>query len=406
MDIVIKVIIICGIMFTASAQGPNRNRGEGFYQTVNSNTPGAGNSWITPEASFFIWANKSPDTTNAVSSTKPGYFPFAALSSETGILNNASLIMESRLLSYSRNNRLQFGNIAAGGKLTLPDNRQIRFHGLGLELKYIWNYPGDTFPSLAGYRLGATGFAPEGYIVSGSNFQFKAIYDADFIGLYSWLPIKIAVNAGMRIPLKKAGYAVSQYLFSTAISYNGLQYDAFAEYYIEAFNNLTGPIKFVNPEHTIEVHFAENPMYISLGGRIRYNNGVTLYACIPFLVSANVGSAMTTEDLVLLNRSTGKGSVYYDEKSRGITDPFDPWFAKWKIIARISFPLFYKQTGSEMMRNFLLLKNKKDGKKIDIDDQLKTFDKKKNLQSDEEKERKKRLDEIQKRREQIDKTDQ
>jgi hypothetical protein len=154
------------------------------------------------------------------------------------------------------------------------------------------------------------------------------------------------------------------------------------------------------------VHFAENPMYISLGGRIRYNNGVTLYACIPFLVSSNVGSAMTTEDLVLLNRSTGKGSVYYDEKSRGITDPFDPWFSKWKIIARISFPFFYKQTGSEMMRNFLLLKNKKDGEKIDIDDQLKTFDKKKNLQSDEEKERKKRLDEIRERREQIDKTDQ
>jgi hypothetical protein len=154
----------------------------------------------------------------------------------------------------------------------------------------------------------------------------------------------------------------------------------------------------------MEVYFWENPMYITLGGRIRYENGMTLSGFVPLLVSANVGSSMTTADeLAVTNSQIKPGDPFYGEHLRGITDPFDPWFAKWKIVAELSFPILYRQTGAEMMRNFLLLKNRKEGEKIDIDERLKKFEVQKDSLGGEDSDKKKRLEEIRKRREQVDK---
>ena len=401
-------VVALGVLVSfAAAQGPKRNRGEGIYQTSGSNTAGAGNVWATIRGIGFIWANKSLDTTLANASEKPGYFPFGEVASEIGIINHASLLVESRLLSYTRNHWFQFGNIAAGVKLTLPNNKELRLHGWGLELKYIWNSPGDTFPSVAGFRAGTTGFAPEGYIVDGSMVQFKGIYEVDCITLYSWLPVKITANAGMRVPFKKTSYVASQFLFDTGILYTGLGFDVFAEYSLEAFNNITGPKPFqgLGGNKKMEVYFWENPMYLSLGGRIRYDNGVTLFACVPFLVSANIGSAMTTTDKKRLNDARAPGDQFYAEHMRGMTDPFDPWFAKWKIVGELTIPVFYKQTGSEMMRNFLMMKNRTEGQKIDIDERIRKFEARGDSAANDETDRKKRLEEIQKRREQIDKSE-
>jgi hypothetical protein len=378
-----------------------RNRGEGIFQTVCSNTAGFKNIWLTLQVESFIWANKTLDSTRANASEKPGYFPFGEMASEIGILNFASLLVESRVLSYTRNHWFQFGNAVLGLKATLPHNKELRFQGAGVEVKYIWNSPGDTFPSLAGYRAGATGFAPEGYIVDGSNLQFKCIYDLDFMKRYSWLPLKFSANAGMRIPFKKAIYVAPQFLFNTGLLYSDLGFDVFAEYSLEAFNNFSGPKPFIDLGHPkTEVYFLENPMYVSLGGRIRYTNGMTLFACVPFLLSSNVGSAMTQADKKTLNDARKPEDRFYEEHTRGLTDPFDPWFAKWKIVAAISFPMIYKQTGTEMMRTFLLLKNRKEKQKIDIDERLRALDgNNDSLATDADKRR--RLEEIQKRRDQI-----
>lgn len=401
-----KIAIMAAALVMVSlavAQGPKRNRGEGIYQAAGSNTTGTGNAWVTLRAIGFIWANKALDTTRANASQKPGYFPFGEVSSEIGLLNYASLLFDSRLLSYTRNHWFQFGAIDAGVKLTLPDNKELRRHGVGLEVKYIWNSPGDTFPSVAGFRVGTTGFAPEGYIASGSILQVKCLYDLDVLTVYSWLPLKISCNAGMRLPLKTGTYVTQQFLLDAGVAYAGLGFDVFAEYSLEAFNNFLGPKTFRGLDKVMEVHFRENPMYVSLGGRIRYDNGVTVFACVPFLVSANVGSAMTNADKVLLNQSTDPGSKYYDENKRGLTDPFDPWFAKWKLVGEISIPVFYRQTGSEMMRNFLLLKNRKEGKKIDIDQRLKQVESRGDSLQNDRSDAQRRLEEIRKRREQIDK---
>ena len=143
-------------------------------------------------------------------------------------------------------------------------------------------------------------------------------------------------------------------------------------------------------------------MYLTLGGRIRYDNGVVLQACVPFLLSVNYGSAMTPADKKLLNDARSPGALFYAEHMRGMTDPFDPWFAKWKIAASISAPVLYRQTGSEMMRNFLMMKNRANGRTIDIDDRLKTFESGGDSLKTDDADARKRLETIQKRREQVD----
>jgi hypothetical protein len=387
----------------AFCQGPNRDRGEGMYKVESSNTEGAGNSWLTMRAVGFLWAS-TPD-----SASRPGMFPFFEVSSETGLLDFASLQIASRLLSYPWHHWPQFGNVSAAAKFTLPDNKQLRFRGYGLELKYTYNAT-ENFASLGGYRVGGTGFTAEGYITQGSVFQFKFIHDMDFISKVSWLPLKAGINAGMRIPLTKEPdpswhYILPQYLLDAGISYVGLGFDVFAEYSLEAFNNFGGPIKItgLDSDHSrvMEVAFLENPMYATLGFRIRYDNGMQLYLCVPFLLSQNVGSAMTSADNTLWNTT----NAFADEKARGINSAFDPWFAKWKIVAELKFPIRYRQTGSEMMRNFLLLKGTPRGKKFDLDEQLKKSGAQSDSLATNEKEKKNRLDEINKRREQIEKSE-
>ena len=380
------------------------DRGEGIYQLPSSNTSGLQNIWITLRGTGFLWANKALDTTNANSNQKPGVFPFGEVYSEIGLLQWASLLLESRVFSYTRNGWFQFGNVAAGTKLTIPNNKELRFWGAGVEAKYIWNNTNDTFPSVAGYRIGTTGISPEGYIVDGSNFQIKFVNDFDLLGLYSWLPVKAGISLGTIIPMKKEAYVFDQYLLDIGLSYFGPGYDFFVLYSLAALDNFTEPLIVTNlpPGRKTQIAFSENPMYLTIGGKVRYDNGISISLFIPFLVSQNYGSAMTPEDESALNRSTSPGSIFYDEHQKGLTDPFDPWYAKWKIVAEISFPILYKQTGSEMMRNFLLMKNQDKSKKIDIDEQLRAGAIRDSVAASEQDSRQ-RIEDIKKRREEIQK---
>jgi hypothetical protein len=203
---------------------------------------------------------------------------------------------------------------------------------------------------------------------------------------------------------------MTQYLLDAGVMWTELGFDIFAEYSLEAFNNLFGPIKVtglgadkkVDVRSVMEVAFQENPMFITIGGRIRYDNGVTLCAYLPLLVSKNVGSSMTRADNTKWNQNPG---AFADERARGINTAFDPWFAKWKIVGELTFPVLYRQTGSEMMRNFLLMKNKGGTKKIDIDEQLKAGGAAPDTTAAGEKDKKKRLEDIKKRREAIQKAE-
>lgn len=120
---------------------------------------------------------------------------------------------------------------------------------------------------------------------------------------------------------------------------------------------------------------------------------------------------MTDEDRTALDRHHQK--FYREWHDAGITDPFDPWFAKWKVVGQISFPIRYRQTGAEMRRSFLLMKNRRRGKKIDIDERLKTLEEEQEPSNEKEPETKeseedddaKRLERIRHRRREIQETD-
>lgn len=372
-----------------------RSRGEGFYRCESANTVGHGNIWITLGGIAFLW-DSNPEKDN-----RPEPFAFPEMKAEMGIKNIMSVHLESRPLSYG----WKFGWVALGSKFCILDNKDIRFHAIGVDLTYRQRVLSEFHTSIAGYQDSkGTGFIPEGFIVSGGNLSFKLMHDVDFLAKISNLPLKISTNIGVNIPLNREYMTYSQYLINFGVAYVGLGADVFIEYSLEAFcNNSKEPKLFdLGINKRWEVAWSENPMYLTIGGRIRYPNGLAFFGAVPLLLSHNVGSAMTLEDKIALSKSKNNpDGKYYDEFLRGITDPYDPWYTRWKIILQISYPIRYRQTSAEMKRSFLLLKNKKGKKRIDIDKRMgigkETSDKKK-----EAADRKKRLEAIRKRQEEIE----
>jgi hypothetical protein len=385
------VILWCQAGF--AGQNQRRNRGESYYDCRNSNTPGPGNIWLSLHALSHVWDN-SPVTTDTLAAEADGsdrkwvsnVRAFPEFSIQAGVTDFLSVQAGSRLLSYG----FRPGWYKGGIKCTWPNNKTLRFHGFGLSLDYLY-LTRESSPSLGGY----VGFMPEGFVVKGGNLESLLIYELDFLPKYSVIPVRLLFNGGVRIPLEKRR-ELYQMLMKACVVYSGHNFDFFAQYSIEAFNNITSPA-IIDQEGNKRflVWFSENPMYATLGGNIRYENGVTLSLAVPLLLSVNQGSGMRYDDCVELNRKETPGLFTY-EKEHGIVDPFDPWYVRWKITGTISIPLRFKMTGSEMMRNYLLLKNKKADKKIDIDSRIEEQESP-DTQNEEE-DTKRRLEEIKKKR--------
>jgi len=86
------------------------------------------------------------------------------------------------------------------------------------------------------------------------------------------------------------------------------------------------------------------------------------------------------------------------------TDGFSPFYADWKIVGKMSFPIKFKITSYEMIRKFLLMKNRGEKQVIDIDEAIEKRGEKEKEKGkrDEEEER---LNEIEKRKEKMMKED-
>jgi len=247
-------------------------------------------------------------------------------------------------------------------------------HNAGALIEYSRNLT-ENFPSLGGYRLAGTGFSPEGFVFSGNDLTIKGMYDLDLIVVNSKTAFKIMANLGAQFHLDPVFIEYSEYLAGVGISYSTGTTDFFIEYSLKAFfNKGTDPKKFSfdwgwGNTKIWEVAFTENPAYLTIGGRINYPRGLILYAAVPLLLSTNKGS-----DITYGGNTNKLQAVFPDEKERGITDPFDPWYAKWKVVAGMSYSIRYRQTSSELKRAFLLMKNSTDRKKIDIDQKLNLMD--------------------------------
>lgn len=377
--------------YSTASQNQKRNRGESFYHCMNSNTPGVGNLWLSLSILGHIWDN----VPEYIQETESSGFrwvsnirAFPELYGQGGITDFFSIHTSSRVLSYG----FKPGWFKGGIKITWPNNQDLRLHGFGFAIDYVYQTR-ETTPTLSG----AIGFMPEGFVVKGHNLEMLALHELDLLPLNSLLSIRFLTNLGVRLPLTRRS-ELFQYLATICAVYSGYGFDFFAQYSLEAFNNILKPI-LVKPQKFM-VAFSENPMYITLGGNIRYNNGITLSLSVPILLSVNWGSRKHPEDEQELIDDTQE-DLFRIEKDHGVRLGFDPWYVKWKICGTLTFPIKFEMTGTEMRRNFLILKNRKKGRKIDIDDRLQFQQK---TGSDEEKEKedeKQRLEKIKKKREEL-----
>jgi hypothetical protein len=360
--IISLLITVLTSVITDAAENQKRDRGESFYNCMNSNTSGNGNIWASLTAVGHIWDNTpiAMDSNAAKRKWVSNIRAFPEIRMHAGLFDIASLSLESRVLGNFWNP----GWVSVDCKLTPPNNKELRFHGYALDIKYKYQFI-ESGPSLGGY----VGFMPEGFVSKGHNIEFRSIYELDALPRISKLPVRLIVNNGIRIPLRADRRNFYQFLTDAAIVYSGYGFDFYAEYSLEAFNNFFGPaILQTDKSKKIAVFFSENPMYLIFGGNLRYDNGLVLSITAPILLSTNSESKMTVEDLKNLNHL--RSDLYPQEVKHGVKDPFDPWFVKWKIAGSITFPIRFTMTSSELMRNFLILKNRKQDTKIDIDSKL------------------------------------
>lgn len=359
------IIFLLTLTCTACAQGnQKRNRGESFFNLRNSNTAGSGNIWLSLRGVGHVWDDDpvKMDTSKKINRKWiSNVRAFPEIRIEGGVLNFMSVSVESRLLSYG----FKPGYVSCALKMTTPDNLDLRLNGFALELTYLHQFI-ESNPTLGGYQ----GFMPEGFVVKGNSIEMRFLYELDLLARFSSIPVRFLVNLGTRIPLRKDRLECFQVLGNTGLIYSRYGIDFYTLFSIEAFNNLFGPLIIKEPiDKNIAVYFSENLMYLTLGGNVRYDNGCVLSVSAPLLVSKNRESRMRVEDLVELHRNS-RSEMFGDEKRRGIKDPFDPWFVKWKIAGSITFPLRFRMTSTELMRNYLLFKNRKDQRRIDIDQKI------------------------------------
>jgi hypothetical protein len=398
----IWLIISMGLVVMVNGQTEmKRNRGETFYRCLSSNTEGSGNIWLDLSAIGHVW-DDSPIRLKQAGVQRTGFWvsnarAFPEIRLQGGLFDFAMLSLESRPITYAA---VIPGWVSADAKLTWPNNKTLRFMGAGLDLKFQYNTTNGP-PTLGGY----IGFMPEGYVAKGSVFEAKALFDIDFMARTSFLPFRALVNAGIRLPLGPAYAHNYQFLGDVAVVYSAYDFDCFAAYSLEAFDNFAEPKVFDQGDKKFLVWFQENPMYLIPGGDFRYKNGVTISVALPLLLSANKESKMSVTDLEALHRDSPENRARFPyEMSHGIKDPFDPWFVKWKVVASIAIPLRFKLTSAEMMRNFLLLKNTKRQERLDIDNRLRNFEESPSPEpQDESKDLENRLQEIEKRKEELKK---
>ena len=378
--------IFCLPLMVTGQNSQKRDRGESFYRCESSNTSGPGNIWLSFTGLGLVWDNPPSDDT--LINTKHRWisnvrgFPEARV--QAGITDYLTIKLESRMLSWG----FKPGWVTTALKFTIPNNKELRLNGFGADVKYRYQFI-ETAPTLGGY----IGFMPEGFVTKGSSIDANFLYELDLLARFTNLPLRFLFNGGIRIPLRDNKLQMMQMITDAGLVYNGYGFDFFVIYSGEFFNNFSSPLIISQDSKRFGIFFSENPMYFTFGGDVRYENGLVLSLSIPILVSTNFGSNM--KDLRRLNQ---RDPAFQDELNFRITDPFDPWFVKWKIEVTASYPIRFKMSSAEMMRNFLLYKNRKKEKKIDIDSRLQGIE-----QSDSKKDQNdalKRLEEIKKRREQ------
>jgi len=104
-------------------------------------------------------------------------------------------------------------------KATPPNNKDLRFWGYGARAGFEYSLLKD-FVSLGGLRKGGTGFSPDGIKIEGGTIVAEAIADIDMISKLSFLPLKIIINYGFRLPVDEKYRHLSQYTLEAGMAYS------------------------------------------------------------------------------------------------------------------------------------------------------------------------------------------
>jgi hypothetical protein len=341
--------------------------GDGLYFCENSTTFGKRNIWLNLHGRGFYWDDPDPGT---------GGMPvkiFPCAGADMGLLSFIDAGASMEVLSYGFTVP---GNLKVRTKITTPFNKRIRPLGAALSCTYTLGLL-DHYPSLGGYRNRDIGFYAEGIYIAKNQLEFKFIGDIDFIRLVEFLPFKIYVNIGYRMPVNRDYDFYDQYLFTAGLEYKGLTTDYFVEGHMEVLRGPDGQNWIKNGFYdriTVSMldrngypkifpyHFNENPMYVSPGIRLKYKNGIAVCVAAPILLSREVGFTIKTIT------QAQKDSV--GEPDQPWTDGYSPFYTDWKICGKISVPIRFKSTPSEMVRKFIFLKRRGEKPVLDIDEAI------------------------------------
>jgi len=343
------VLAVAALLFGQGVESTKMISGTGLYWCEDASTIGKGNIIGSAFGRGFKWDEGS-------------FRIFPCIGGEYGILPWLDVSLSSEILTYGWSIP---GDIRLKVKAGLPLENRLRLFNGGISATYINNL-NTSFPS-NGWRIeGDLGFSPEGLRYVGSFMDLMFIGDADIIAWKSFLPLKAYLNVGWRVPFSTKLDGYYQTLIRTGICYKGLITDFFIEYSLEAFQGFKGyrEINFSKgstSNYRFPYYFSENPMYITPGFRMKYSTGASITISIPVLISQEQGypSGSTTTDV---------------KNQTGLTDGFSPFYADWKLTARLDFPFRYTPVNAEIVRKFILLKSRKTKQTIDIDEQLKKDD--------------------------------
>lgn len=354
-------IFLIVLIFLLSINAERINpRGDGLITTISSNTYGKNNILIKTFGRAYYWDDAGIDPITGEGSNYP-LKVLPSLGVDYGILPylDCGLSIEAVGRSFTL-----ASEITARIKGTLPTNSKLRFYGLALDIEYKYNRVAN-FGSIGGYREGGTGFSADGIMYEGSSLKFIIANDLDLISIDSKLPIRVLLNTGYLMSLNRTFSYLDQIVLSLGLEYKGINSDFFLETGLKTlslFDASTRIEELDNGLHIFTVHFLENYIYFTPGIRLKFENGVVFTGGFPLSLAKEVG-----EDIhAIPNQSPIRSTFFRDEG----TDGFSPFYADWQINGKITIPIKFKTTTSEMVRNYLLLKNIKHIKKRSIEEKL------------------------------------
>lgn len=386
--------ILCLVVMVPAQESFKLSSGEGLAFCDNANTHSKGDVWVSGFGRAFYWDNPS---------VAKGGFPlkiFPCGSIDVGLMPFWDMSFSSELMTYGFKIP---GNIRLKTKLTWPNNNKLRLLGFALSGAYTYNFL-KNYASF-GFRNDIAGFYPEGVMLSGGSIEWRAIADVELIQWKSFLPLKYYLNVGYRFSLSEMPTGIDnnilinpdpkrygQYLFFTGLEYKGLGTDFFVEFHAEIFNTLKSmqTVTWAAPLKRFPIYFSENPMFLTPGLRIKYSNGVMLMAAVPIKMSREKGYPLRSLSL------TEKTSP--EAMKNGWTDGFSPFYPDWKVVGKMSIPLRFTMSNAEMIRKFLLMKNRGKKQVLDIDEAI---DKKENKKDSEKSDEEKMKDDIEKRKQEM-----